>query len=136
MAGVIALLYGLCIVTPPIAFAMSDGSQAAHCLTADHGLPTAAMHIHGDYDHSSSDLAQGVASHSDQSSNDQHDKNQSHGQCCGLFCLSALSSFSATVSAPIFARAILALGRPDIVRGQVFLSLLRPPIPSSSVALS
>jgi hypothetical protein len=129
MAGFIALLYAFCLVAPTVSFALSDGSKAAHCLNGNHGLQPVSMHSH---EHMGTELAHHDASQSQKSQND-HDKSQA-SQCCGLFCLSALSSFSVTVSAPVFVRTILALDRPDIVRGQVFLSLLRPPISSSSAA--
>ena len=131
MAGFIALLYAFCLVAPTASFALSDASKAAHCLTDNHGLQPVSMHSH---EHQGTESSHHDASQAQESQNDPNGSQT--GQCCGLFCLSALSSFSATVSVPVFVRTILAPDRLDIVRAQVFLSLLRPPIPSSSAALS
>lgn len=132
MAGFIALLYALCIVAPTVSFALSDGSKAAHCLSDNHELQPVPMHSH---EHQGTESAHQSASEPQQSQDD-HDTGKVHGQCCGLFCLSALPSFNVTVLAPALARTALTPDRPDVIRGQVLLNFLRPPISSSSVALS
>jgi hypothetical protein len=132
IAGFVALLYALCVVAPAVSFALSDGSKAAHCLSDNHGLQPVSMHSH---EHQGTESAHHGASQP-QESQDDHDAGKVHDQCCGLFCLSALPSFNANVLVPAFARMALAFDRPDVVRGHVFSSFLRPPISSSSAALS
>lgn len=131
MAGFIALLCALSLIAPTASFALSDGSKAAHCLTDNHGLQPVSMHSH---EHQGIESAHHNSSQSQKSQNDRDGSRA--GQCCGLFCLSALLYFSVTVSTPVFVRILLAPDRPDIVWGQIFLSFLRPPISSSSAALS
>ena len=132
MAGFIALLYALCVVAPTVSFALSDGSKAAHCLNDNHGLQPVSLHSH---EHQGTESAHKGASQSQESQND-HDADKVPGQCCGLFCLSALSSFNAAISVPVFVRTALTFERLDVIRRQVFISVLRPPISSSSGALN
>jgi len=78
-AIVLAVLYALCVIAPPLALAFSDGAVAAHCLTDDHHGVNAqhehdSMHIH-------------VQGGPPSKSNEQ-DKGKSEN-CCGLFCVTA-----------------------------------------------
>jgi hypothetical protein len=80
VAFVVAAVYALCVVSPALAIAFTDGTVAAHCFTDDHhGM--SAQHVHGNV-HSH---------HHDKSSigtiND-HEKQKSE-DCCGLFCITA-----------------------------------------------
>lgn len=82
-ASVLVVLYALCVLTPAAALALGDAAKAAHCLTDEnHGLgPSHANskpHVHDD----------GNAS---QHSHDGDEQQSTSGQCCGLFCLSALA---------------------------------------------
>ena len=82
-ATALVVLYALCVLAPAAAFAFGDGTKAAHCLTDDnHGLVTSHTHgkphVHDDGN---------AASHS----HDGDEQQTNSGQCCGLFCLSALA---------------------------------------------
>jgi hypothetical protein len=76
-AFVLAVLYSLCVIVPPLALAFTDGSAAAHCMTDDHhGMP----HVHGSkhFDHEGGSVG----------NSSDHDKGKSEN-CCGLFCVTA-----------------------------------------------
>ncbi len=137
MAVLTAALYGLCVVAPSVSFAFGDGSQAAHCLTDNHGL--SVISVQTDQDHRSTQLHQHQTFDSqaaDESPNTHPDEHPINGQCCGLFCLSALPTLGIVVLAPPMLHSALNMTLPDVVRGQISLSFLRPPISSSSAALS
>jgi hypothetical protein len=82
-ATALVVLYALCVLAPAAAFAFGDANKAAHCLTDDnHGLGTSHAHskAHG-HDEGN------AAPHS----HDGDEQQTTSGQCCGLFCLSALA---------------------------------------------
>jgi len=80
VAFVVAAAYALCVVSPALAIAFTDGTAAAHCFTDDHhGM--GAKHVHGD----------AQSHHHDKSSmgtSNDHEKQKSE-DCCGLFCITA-----------------------------------------------
>ncbi len=76
-ATLLVALYAICLLAPSAAFARVDAPRQAHCLTqADHGL--AKAHVHHD----------GAGHEHPQKSDDEKDQLKN---CCGLFCLSALT---------------------------------------------
>ena len=78
VAFVVAAVYALCVVSPALAIAFTDGTAAAHCFTDDHhGM--SAQHVHDDA-HSHE---KGVVNKSN-----EHEKQKSE-DCCGLFCITA-----------------------------------------------
>ena len=82
-ATALVVLYALCVLAPAGAFAFGDASKAAHCLTDDnHGL--GASHTHNKA-HAHDDGSAAPHSH------DGDEQQTTSGQCCGLFCLSALA---------------------------------------------
>ena len=76
-ATLLVVLYAICLLAPSAAFALADGPRQAHCLTqADHGL--AKAHAHHD----------GARHEHPQKSDDEQGQLKN---CCGLFCLTALT---------------------------------------------
>jgi hypothetical protein len=78
VALVLAAVYALCVVSPALAIAFTDGTVAAHCFTDEH-REMSAQHIHGD----------AHSHHHDKGSMDtsnKHEKQKSE-DCCGLFCI-------------------------------------------------
>src|SRR5262249_31710785 len=87
-AIVLAALYTLCILTPAVAFALSDNPAIAHCLTEGH----VGIHDHGSkHEHGGK-----LHVHADGSAHQHHDHGgapQPSGNdskaataaCCGLF---------------------------------------------------
>lgn len=76
-ATLLVVLYAICVLAPSAAFALADAPRQAHCLTqANHGL--AKTHVYHD----------GARHEHPQKSDD--DKSQLTN-CCGLFCLTALT---------------------------------------------
>lgn len=83
----LALIYALCVVAPPLALALSDGTVAAHCLTEDHGFSNEhAFHVHDQADAIDKSVAEkhGDAAAPTTHNEKQHDHHS--GTCCGLFC--------------------------------------------------
>ena len=92
----LAALYAFCVLAPHAALALTNA--AAHCLTEPHG----AAHVHQEQASAKSHVhADGVAhSHSDTGA--AHEESgadgKSHGgNCCGLFCVTALAHEPAPV---------------------------------------
>ena len=88
-ASALVVLYALCLLAPAVAFAFGDGTKAAHCLTDNnHGLVAShaydASSAHG-HEHGHQDAA------AHQHSSDGDRQQTKSGDCCGLFCLSALA---------------------------------------------
>jgi hypothetical protein len=83
-AVALAVAYSFCVLAPAVALAFTDGDHAAHCLTDHHGMAadqhggTAHMHADGQAHH-----------HPDGASN--ADGKAHPGNCCGLFCMTALA---------------------------------------------
>ena len=93
-ATALVVLYALCVLAPAAAFAFGDGTKAAHCLSEEnHGLGHSKAHVHHD----------GTV---DQHSDDGDEQKTTSGQCCGLFCLSALAP---TTDLPLAQPEFLAL---------------------------
>jgi hypothetical protein len=94
--------YVFCVLAPHAALAVTGGSMAMHCLTelsdlahvhqaaaapVVHTHADGTTHMHGAPDHAAMKMAQ--HKHGDGSTHD-HGK-PDDGNCCGLFCLSALN---------------------------------------------
>jgi hypothetical protein len=110
----VALVYIICVIAPPVSLAFTDGAVAAHCLSEDHHAPavthvhTAAAdaakpHDHATHEHAMHDHAMaGHAGHdhamptAEQKPADPSDTNkQDHkivGGCCGLFCMTTATA--------------------------------------------
>ena len=81
-AGVLVVLYAVCVLAPAAALAFGDAAKAAHCLTDEnHGL--------GSHANSKAHAHQDGTAHQHSDSGDE--QQSTSGQCCGLFCLSALA---------------------------------------------
>lgn len=110
------MAYAICVLTPPAALAFATSEQSMHCLGVQSEMPAMA-HVH--------DHAQAVAHHAE---SHEHGKSveagnsadtvssnshtQPPGQCCGLFCVSALapslSEIAIAVTLPIRIQVSLA----------------------------
>jgi hypothetical protein len=99
VAGVLVVLYALCLLAPAAAFAFGDAAKAAHCLTDEsHGLGASHAYAKQQVHHD------GTAH---QHPGDGDGPQAASGQCCGLFCLSAL--------APSIGLPLAQLDRPALV---------------------
>jgi hypothetical protein len=83
LAIALAAFAAICLVLPPAVLAFGHGENTAHCLsmadTVNHGLPK----------------AEGAAHHADHSTPASDDSTPASDQqmtCCGLFCLSAVTT--------------------------------------------
>src|SRR5215472_7070673 len=92
-AGFIVLLYAVCLLMPPAAFAFGGGGLA-HCLTVDgpahvHGHDAAKMHVAAHLH------ADGSMRHHDGAGMPQKPAKSHHDDgtagCCGLFCITAMA---------------------------------------------
>jgi hypothetical protein len=123
------LVYALCVLAPSVALAFADSAATAHCLTE---APIAA-HVHqqqpASHSHGSVDGAAHV--HSDESTPQQHsgaDGMNHAGNCCGLFCITAMPHEPAlALSAPPVA-ALTGIGAAYELAGRGPDRINRPPI--------
>lgn len=123
-ALVLAILFGICTITPSLALAFSERS-AAHCLTDDHHSTVKPQK----HDHGSGK----VAAHS-HASQDQTDADQSGavapGSCCGMFCVTALSASSLHSFGPQINASSSYPALQDAITGSGPGRINRPPIVS------
>lgn len=133
VAAGLAALYAFCVLLPSAALAVTH--VAAHCLTGSNG----ASHVHRaiektpDRDHAAPHSHAGNAQHehSHDGAPHQHEKadDTSHGgNCCGLFCLSAISQDGGSFPAVVFAVAKDSPVLADALAGRVPDRINRPPI--------
>jgi hypothetical protein len=125
-AAVLAALYALCVLAPPAALALTH--VAAHCLTEPHGAAhvhpqsvKAAKHVHADgTEHE----------HHGAGAPDQHPEHDgiSHGNCCGLFCVSALADAGAAALAAPATAGPVEPGALSQLAGHEPDRINRPPI--------
>ena len=112
-AGLLVVLYGLCVVAPAAALAFSDGATAAHSLTDDHHA-AAKIQLHHD-----------GSSH--KHSNTTDDTRGQPGNCCGMFCLSAIAQTTdIALALPVRAAEMPAVPTKSIV-GRDSDRIDRPP---------
>jgi hypothetical protein len=124
----LAALYAFCVLLPSAALAVTQ--VAAHCLTGSNG----ASHVHRTVEkapspHSHADAAQ--HDHSHDGAPHSHDKTSDKsagGNCCGLFCVSALAHDSAFSPAVVFAAAKDSPALADALVGHEPDRITRPPI--------
>src|SRR5574340_818952 len=110
-AIVLAAAYAMCLLAPTAVFAFSSVPGPAHCLTDDnHGL--ALVHDHQN----------GSTHHDDGGRADDH-----ASQCCGLFCLSAISPDVAFAAEPQGVLAALLALPPAALTGLASDRIDRPP---------
>lgn len=112
-ATLLVALYALCVVAPVAAFAMSDDSMPARCLTADdHGM---------------------VASHDDQDRADHQksspgdDDHGYPGKCCGLFSVSAIAPAFDFVTLHVVPALDVAMPTAESLFGRSSSRIDRPP---------
>jgi hypothetical protein len=127
-ARVLASLYILCVLAPATALAFTDGPTAVHCLISTHGMSGA--HEHPDVIHTHAD---GTTHHHHHDGGATQQKSDSDGKghpgnCCGLFCMTALpSDATIALAAPVqFTLALPALDNGLAGRGPERIN--RPPI--------
>jgi hypothetical protein len=92
MRAVIALIavYALCVMAPHVALALSDGTMAVHCLNIPDDLVAAHDHAAMAHDHDGA-----MHSHHDHGTTPKHHDHSGKslpGDCCGVFCMSALAN--------------------------------------------
>jgi hypothetical protein len=143
VASVLALLYTLCVLAPAAAFALGDGSRAAHCLTDDnHSLRPTLVHEHNGHKHDGHDNALhehdgGNAHVHHDGTSHEHSKapggKSSDGQCCGLACLTALPAAISEVEAPALPAMVAVSADQESIAGNPPDRLYRPPISPPSL---
>ena len=126
-----AVLYAFCALAPHVALAFGN---SAHCLTQEHGAAhihkasTNAPHSHADgtvHDHAGAQSADEISVEQDEQSNSGK---VGAGNCCGIFCVSAMaSSADAMLLAPSSFESAPP-GRADALTGRDPGPAHRPPI--------
>lgn len=128
-AGFLAALYVVCVLAPSAAFAFGDGSRAAHCLTEDHhGLQSGQAHMTAEKAHVHADGTSHVHSDAITPSKDHHGNASSDGQCCGLFCFSALPASDVEILVPSILRGPVQTARIQGFVDHLPPRLFRPPL--------
>ena len=116
LAAGFAVVAAFCFALPPAVMAFGHGSSTAHCLsqadTVNHGM-TGVADMHKDQKH--------------QAPGTEH-----KSTCCGLFCLSALTTSEQALDPILISLAPYPTREINSAAGQ-FERLDRPPIPSLSV---
>jgi hypothetical protein len=135
-AFVVAALYALCVLAPHAA--LSLGHAAAHCLTEER---PAAAHVHkakaetASHTHADGTVHHhgGIPAHHGPTTTDPHqhsdaDGKSDSGNCCGLFCISAiaLETGVAMPALPLVAADLSSVH--DALRGHSPGRVNRPPI--------
>lgn len=126
-AILIAVAYAFCVVIPAAALAFGDSPTVFHCLQDKNGMENAAKH--GRMSHAHGDGA--IQQHAQSSVPDHHsdqDGKADAGNCCGLFCVSALAH------SPSLTFGVVAPASPSVpeiangLTGRAPGPLHRPPI--------
>jgi len=126
-AMALALLYALCVLAPPAAFAFSNNPDVAHCLTEDH--VAVGIHDHGGKDHVHAD---GTA-HRHHHDGGPHKTSGDDGKgqaanCCGLFFTVAIPG-NPGLALELLSRASVVLPTlGDALSGRGPDRINRPPI--------
>ncbi|ARP98062.1 hypothetical protein CAK95_02420 [Pseudorhodoplanes sinuspersici] len=118
-ALVLAILFGVCTISPSLALAFADGTATVHCLTDDHHGTAKAQAETKPHNHSS--LNQVDADQTDDAA---------PGNCCGVFCLTALSAPHLPAIGPQINASSPYPPLQDIVTGSHPGRINRPPIVS------
>jgi hypothetical protein len=127
----LAALYAFCVLFPSAALAVTH--VAAHCLTGSNG----ASHVHRAAEKAPERTAASAHAHADahhehghDGAPHQHEKTdgKSPGNCCGLFCVSAIPHDSIISPAVVFAAAKDSPALADTLVGREPGRINRPPI--------
>lgn len=142
----VALVYLLCVLAPSMSFALPGGLAVALCLTDENHVPGMvhvhnqgiAQHVHADghvHDHSvaHSHLSSGKNDRSisivlNQKQVPEKAPNSSHGQCCGLTCVTALPATLVDIPKPSAPAAVCATESCREVAAGAPAAHYRPPI--------
>lgn len=135
-AGILAVLYLICVLAPAAAFAFGDGSQIADCLTET----SLSAHMHGksadSLPHSHAGGVPHVHAEGTPADHSHHDGDDgvAHSKCCGLFCLSSLPAAGLVDIAPSARPTSEAIFPPEEkIAGSGPSRLYKPPIASLSI---
>lgn len=121
-----AALYTLCLLAPGAAMAF-NGPAAAHCLTKQHHL--VSRHQHGTKTHVHADGAthHHVGHDHDTGKHSDSGGKSTSGNCCGLFCMTALSQEVAEFAASSMNFTAYDPSLDSRLTGRVPEGLNRPP---------
>jgi len=126
-AILIAVAYAFCVMTPAAALAFSNSPTLFHCLQDGDSTARAAEHVALAHSHGDGAVHQ-HAPDSAPAHHSGHDGNADAGNCCGLFCVSALT-YSVSLTFGLFAAASPSM--PTVANGltgRAPAPLHRPPI--------
>lgn len=131
-AATLVALYGLCVLVPSAALAFGDSSMT-HCITGEPHART-SVHTHDDGTAHAHDGHAGhthayVADDSDQPSGPVDHHRDTAGNCCGLFCVTALAPQAAPSLSTALRFTIISSAMPAEFAGRTPDQLYRPPNP-------
>lgn len=123
-AAIVVALYALCLVAPTAAFAFSDDLMPAHCLSLadDHPgaaeLAVAESHTYQD----------GINHHKSSDSKSSPGDADHPGNCCGLFCLTAIAPPAFSIAETrVVQVSVVALPAAESLFGRSASRIDRPP---------
>ena len=114
----LAALYAFCVLLPHAALALTHGGT--HCLTEPHvhQRPAPKIHVHAD----------GVThTHPDDTNHHSDTDGKNSGNCCGLFCITALAHEPVLAIAAPMISASVGPGLDDALAGRGPDLIKRPP---------
>jgi hypothetical protein len=127
----VAALYAMCVIAPPVALAFTSGAAAAHCLTADHRGDAHAETVAATHDHTAHQHADGApVEHADTTvlPNDTEKPAKHAGSCCGLFCFAAVTNEPFQAVGQLVAASQIVPAMDEGLAGRGPDRLIRPPI--------
>lgn len=127
-AVLLALVYGLCVISPSLALAFAGGSAATHCLTEAHPRSHASAHTHVAL-HVQTDVAAHALANAHTPISDGKTRGSHHtGGCCGLFCHVAVGNEQnrVDIERTLLVAAVLS-ALDDKPSGRKPNQLIRPP---------
>ena len=133
-AGLLVVLYGLCVIVPSAAIALGDTARAAHCLTADqHHATGHATRLAPAHDVAPAHIHANGAAHEHGDAHGVGEDSLSVSNCCGLMCLAAIPAAAGeSGDEPLLALPAVRKLRQNIAGCGPDL-LYRPPITSLSL---
>lgn len=126
----VAALYAVCVIAPPVALAFANGDVAAHCLTDDHLAGVHVDTVVAKHDHATHQHADGKsAEHSETSGLRDDEKRAEHpGSCCGLFCFAAVTNDTIPAIGRLVVASSIIPATDKGLTGRGSDRLIRPPI--------
>lgn len=130
-AAILAALYAICVIAPPLALAFADEAAASHCLTDDHGGAASVRVaadglVDGTHFVGSDEIYRNAADTRSQSGHDS--KQEDVSKCCGLFCAAEMMNYFEPIGKLASLASAVGSVRVEFLAGRMPDPITRPPI--------